>query len=80
MAYTDNSPSRPCALVVDDDYGARNLNSRLLAIAHYECIVCATGEDALKAYENTPEKFALVVTDLMMPGMDAEALAEIIHK
>ncbi len=80
MAYTDNSSSRPCALVVDDDLGARNLNSRLLSIANYECIVCETAEEALKAYEAAPENFDLVVTDLKMPDMDGETLAENIHQ
>ena len=35
---------------------------------------CASGEEALALYDRDPARFQLVITDLMMPGMDGAAL------
>jgi CheY-like chemotaxis protein len=63
-------------LVVDDDRDVRELLAELLAQEGYHVIMAATAEEALARLETViPD---LIVSDLMMPGMDgAELLARL---
>lgn len=55
-------------LVIDDDIRMRDaLNEAILRLG-YDASVCSSGEEALLALARSP--FALVVTDMRMPGMD----------
>jgi DNA-binding response OmpR family regulator/cellulose synthase/poly-beta-1,6-N-acetylglucosamine synthase-like glycosyltransferase len=68
------SPERPrgSVLVVDDEEQIRRLVSIALRRAGYEVTVAADGEEALaRIAEATPD---LVVSDVMMPGLDGFAL------
>jgi len=61
-------------MVVEDNPQVREVTVRALASAGYEVLVAANGRDAL-AME--PEKrVRLLVTDVVMPGLDGRALAE----
>ena len=53
-------------MVVDDDDGILNLLERFLVRLGYEVITANSGEDALKSLEERP---AIVLLDIMMPGM-----------
>lgn len=59
-------------LVVDDDSSTLDLVRTLLQLQGYPVVTASNGDDALRlAAECRP---SLVVTDLMMPGMDGSAL------
>jgi CheY-like chemotaxis protein len=60
-------------LVLDDDDDVRDMLCMLLAAEGYRCMGFAAGADAL-ARMREDERPALVVLDLMMPGMDGEAV------
>ncbi len=53
-------------MVVDDDDGILNLLERFLLRLGYEVIKASSGEEALKNMEERP---AIVLLDIMMPGM-----------
>lgn len=53
-------------MVVDDDDGILNLLKRFLLRLGYEVITASNGEEALKNMEQRP---AIVLLDIMMPGM-----------
>jgi DNA-binding response OmpR family regulator len=53
-------------MVVDDDDGILNLLERFLLRLGYEVITASNGEEALKNMEQRP---AIVLLDIMMPGM-----------
>jgi DNA-binding response OmpR family regulator len=53
-------------MVVDDDDGILNLLERFLLRLGYEVITASNGEEALKNMEQNP---AIVLLDIMMPGM-----------
>ena len=53
-------------MVVDDDDGILNLLERFLLRLGYEVITARNGEEALKNMEQRP---AIVLLDIMMPGM-----------
>jgi two-component system cell cycle sensor histidine kinase/response regulator CckA len=65
-----------CILYVDDEPMLCSLCKELLSQLGYEIIVETSGIDAFTTFCNSPEKFHLVITDLMMPEMNGTELAE----
>ena len=65
-------------LVVDDDYGIRNILSRFLLIQGFEVETADNGLEALEIF--TENHFDAVLTDFQMPGMDGIKLAHQIRK
>ena len=61
-------------LVVDDESAARDAVRQILVRHGYRATVVSSGEEALALYDRDPARFQLVITDLMMPGMDGAAL------
>src|SRR3954469_5093622 len=61
-------------LVVDDEEGLRTLVCRTLRAEGYGTLEAAHGAEALEVMENTPQPVDLVVTDVVMPGMDGREL------
>ena len=62
-------------LVVDDEVIARRFMERALAQAGYRVMGANDGEQALELLRMTRRKIALVITDLVMPGMGGHAFA-----
>ncbi|MFQ3598653.1 MAG: response regulator [Chloroherpetonaceae bacterium] len=62
-------------LVVDDEDLMRDLLSDALSDA-FNILSASDGEEALKLYVQHQEKIALVITDLIMPKMRGDELAE----
>jgi len=61
-------------LVVDDEPGVRDLVCRILRDEGYRTIEAAHGGEALEMVETGSETVDLVVTDVVMPGMDGREL------
>jgi two-component system, cell cycle sensor histidine kinase and response regulator CckA len=62
-------------LVVDDEAIARRFMERALAGEGYRVMLANDGEQALDILRTTRRKVALVITDLVMPGMGGHAFA-----
>lgn len=62
-------------LVVDDEAIARRFIEKTLAAEGYRVMVANDGEQALDLLRTTRRKIALVITDLVMPGMGGHAFA-----
>src|SRR6266545_5657651 len=62
-------------LVVDDESAIRNLVCALLKTASYECTEARSATEAL-AILNRDDNFQLILSDLIMPGMDGVGLLE----
>jgi len=62
-------------LVVDDEAIARRFMDRALGEAGFRVMLANDGEQALDLIRTTRRKIALVVTDLVMPGMGGHAFA-----
>ncbi|HEY9014758.1 MAG TPA: response regulator [Gemmatimonadales bacterium] len=62
-------------LVVDDEAIARRFMERALTAEGYRVMQANDGEQALELLRMTRRKIALVVTDLVMPGMGGHAFA-----
>ncbi len=61
-------------LVVDDEAPVRHITEQTLHAFGYRTRVAADGREALALVRAEPGGFALVVTDMMMPGMDGPTL------
>jgi CheY-like chemotaxis protein len=61
-------------LVVDDEGGVRDLVCRTLRGEGYRTLEAAHGGEALELVEAGSETIDLVVTDVVMPGMDGREL------
>jgi CheY-like chemotaxis protein len=61
-------------LVVDDEQGLRDLVCRTLQAEGFTTLEAGHGAEALEVIEAAPEAVDLVVTDVVMPGMDGREL------
>ncbi len=66
-------------LLVEDEDMVRAVAERALVRAGYTVTACADGEEGLAAVANGGE-FDVVVSDVVMPGMDGPAMARAIRK
>ncbi|HZI77178.1 MAG TPA: response regulator [Gemmatimonadales bacterium] len=66
--------SRQVVLVVDDEQGLRDLVCRTLRAQGYRTLEAGHGAEALEVIETSPDPVDLVVTDVVMPGMDGREL------
>ena len=62
-------------LVVEDDPSVRSVAARMLARQGYEVALAASAEEALRLAQSSERGFDLVITDVVMPGMDGGELA-----
>jgi two-component system cell cycle sensor histidine kinase/response regulator CckA len=62
-------------LVVDDEAIARRFMERALAEQGYRVMLANDGEQALDILRMTRRTVALIITDLVMPGMGGHAFA-----
>jgi CheY-like chemotaxis protein len=65
-------------LLVDDDPLVREMLAELLA-EYYEVLVAVDGLEAAHLYENNSERIVALVTDLEMPRLSGQSLAERVH-
>ncbi|MCP3941900.1 MAG: response regulator [Desulfobacteraceae bacterium] len=63
-------------MVVDDDKDIRNLTRELLENIGYTAHSFQDGEKALAAFEENPDYFDLIITDMAMPRMTGYELAK----
>jgi CheY-like chemotaxis protein len=70
---------RPRILVVEDDPRVREVLGQALAMAGYDVVATADGEEALAAYAAAPTD--LIITDLLMPRKDGvETIRDLRHQ
>jgi PAS domain S-box-containing protein len=63
-------------LVVEDDDRVRNIVTRVLRDAGYRVLVASSGDTALALAGTDGEPIHLLVTDVVMPGMNGRQLAD----
>jgi CheY-like chemotaxis protein len=72
------SQPRLRALAVDDHEGVREALALLLPLVGFECDTAADGHEALTRFE--AGAYDLIVTDVVMPGLDGWGLAHAIRQ
>jgi two-component system cell cycle sensor histidine kinase/response regulator CckA len=66
-------------LLVEDEDMVRAVAERALVRAGYEVKACASGEEGLAAIDEHGVAFDIVVSDVVMPGMDGPAMVRAIR-
>ncbi|WP_422110910.1 response regulator [Erythrobacter longus] len=66
-------------LLVEDEDMVRAVAERALARAGYQITACADGEEGLEAFQEG-SAFDIVVSDVVMPGMDGPAMVRAIRE
>jgi CheY-like chemotaxis protein len=67
-------------LLVDDEPSVRLVVKRMLEASGYRVITAPDGATALSLYRERRGEIALVLTDMMMPGMDGPATIRALKK
>ena len=70
---------RGTVLLVDDEPEVRRTTERLLKRLGFDVVCAASGEEAVELVRASPARFAMVVTDQTMPGMDGIAAGRAIR-
>ena len=63
-------------LLVEDEEGVRGIASQLLASCGYEVLEAGDGEEALALIKDNAGKIDLLISDVVLPGMDGPALLQ----
>ena len=61
-------------LFVDDEEPIRRVTGRTLELYGYHVLLASGGEQAIEIYTENQNIISLVITDMMMPGMDGSAV------
>ncbi len=62
-------------LLAEDDDSMRGFLANALERAGHEVVACADGDEGLDALNAAPHEFDLLLTDIVMPGVDGIELA-----
>ena len=63
-------------LLADDDLSTRQFLSSILHKAGHDVRSCEDGLSAWAAFETSPQEFDLLLTDIVMPGIDGIELGQ----
>src|SRR5262249_42336748 len=74
VSTTPDSPNKDVILVVEDDTNLRTLYVNALMAKGFLVVSAGNGKDALALFQRNPVR--LLLTDLMLPGMDGFELVE----
>ncbi|HEV2447407.1 MAG TPA: response regulator [Candidatus Sulfopaludibacter sp.] len=67
---------KPTVLVVDDEPEVRKLVSAMVGRFGYSAITADSGEHALTLFKKLKDPLALLITDVVQPGMSGPMLAD----
>ena len=70
------SPGKETILLAEDEDAVLNLVSRVLRQGGYTVLEAASAEEALGVYERTDDEVHLLLTDVVLPGIDGHELAQ----
>jgi CheY-like chemotaxis protein len=71
--------TRRRVLLAEDDDSLRRLGGLFIRQLGFEVVACRDGAEAERAFRESPDSFALVITDARMPGMNGSELARRLH-
>ncbi len=63
-------------LLVDDEPALLDLLKQYLGRLGYQVDACLSAEEALVRFDEDPERYALVFSDLTLPGIDGDEMLE----
>ena len=69
-----------CVLLVEDEDAVRMFGSRALRNKGYVVLEARDGEEALEVINSTDETIDLIISDVVMPGMDGHTLVQLVRQ
>jgi CheY-like chemotaxis protein len=66
-------------LVVEDEYAVREFVRAVLEQSGYDVVAASDGEHGFAEFEAAPDRFALVLSDVIMPNRTGPELIELIR-
>jgi CheY-like chemotaxis protein len=78
LDYTREMPAfgTETILLVDDDDRIREMGAQMIEMGGYKVLIAKNGEEALEIYSSYKREIALVILDLIMPGMGGSRCLE----
>jgi PAS domain S-box-containing protein len=79
VTHTEEEPlptGKEHILFVDDESVLVNLAQKMLSKLGYTIETSINGDEALKLFQDSPDKYDLIITDMTMPGMTGDRLAQ----
>lgn len=77
VGYLIGRPSRDATvLVVEDEAGVRSFAAQVLSQAGYQVLQAANGEEALAVASELGARISVLLTDVVMPGINGRVLSE----
>ena len=67
-------------LVIDDELSLREVTGRILTRYGYRLLTAAEGVEAVALFERHQHEVRVVITDMMMPGMDGKAAIKALRR
>ncbi|MCU0727203.1 MAG: ATP-binding protein, partial [Planctomycetes bacterium] len=67
-------------LLVEDEASVRDIGRRILAAEGHEVLVAPGGPEALRLFHENADRICLLVTDVVMPGLNGPDLANRLRK
>jgi two-component system, cell cycle sensor histidine kinase and response regulator CckA len=78
IGHTSNGQAT--ILIVEDDSGIRELSAKILIRCGYNVLVAADGEEARQICERHDGSIHLLLSDVVMPGMNGPMVAEMLTR
>ena len=75
MRRSETKANGERVLVVDDDAAVLALTRRVLERHGFKALAAGSGDEAVRLFENEKGEIDLLVTDVVMPGMQGPELA-----
>ena len=75
---TPNASAR--LLIIEDNEEVLRSLKKYFTKKNYDVVTASNGLDGLKAYENDPSGFDLIITDLVMPNISGVAIISLVKK
>jgi len=67
-------------LIIEDNEEVLRSLKKYFTKKEYAVVTASNGLDGLKAYENDPQGFDLIITDLVMPNISGVAIISLVKK
>ena len=67
-------------LIIEDNEEVLRSLKKYFTKKNYSVVTASNGLDGLKAYENDPQSFDLIITDLVMPNISGVAIISLVKK
>jgi CheY-like chemotaxis protein len=77
--HLEHAPSRQTVLMVEDDEILGRLLKIVLTGAGYQLLVATRGDDAIKVWNEHHSEVALLITDVMVPGVQGSELIRLLR-